>query len=118
MDNQIINVAIHDLLKGEDGFRVKIGNDHLVVTPTTQRVVDELYELYSRRASKSHGKFSTADDVAPTERHLRDYLDQASDFADLTDKMMATLRHQPVPVMIMRLRWSCRMVRIACAWWR
>jgi hypothetical protein len=27
--NQIINVAIHDLDKGEGGFRVKTGNDHL-----------------------------------------------------------------------------------------
>jgi nucleoid-associated protein len=94
LTNQIINVAIHDLERGKDGFRVKSGNDHLAVTPTTQRVVDELYELYSRRASKSHGKFSIADDVAPTEKHLRDYLEQRSDFADLTDKMMATLKYQ------------------------
>jgi nucleoid-associated protein len=94
MTNQIINVAIHDLERGEDGFRAKTGNDHLKVTPTTQRVVDELYELYSRRASKSHGKFSVADDAAPTEKHLRDYLADKSDFADLTDKMMATLKHQ------------------------
>ncbi|GAN82155.1 nucleoid-associated protein [Acidocella aminolytica] len=94
MSNLIINVAIHDLERGEDGFRVKSGNDHLAVTPTTQRVVDELYELYSRRASKSHGKFSTADDAAPTENHLRDYLDQRTNFADLTDKLMGTLKHQ------------------------
>lgn len=94
MSNQIINVAIHDLERGEDGFRVKTGNDHLKVTPTTQRVVDELYELYSRRASKSYGKFSVADDAAPTEKHLREYLADKSDFADLTDKMMATLKHQ------------------------
>ncbi len=94
MTNQIINVAIHDLERVDDGFRVKSGNDHLAVTPTTQRVVDDLYQLYSRRASKSHGKFSTADDAAPTEKHLRDYLDQRTNFADLTDKMMATLKHQ------------------------
>jgi nucleoid-associated protein len=94
MTNQIINVAIHDLERGEDGFRVKAGNDQLKVTATTQRVVDELYELYSRRASKSYGKFSVADDAAPTEKHLRDYLAEESDFADLTDKMMATLKYQ------------------------
>jgi nucleoid-associated protein len=92
--NQIINVAIHDLERSEDGFRSKTGNNHLAVTPTTQRVIDELYDLYSRRASKSHGKFSTADDAAPTEKHLLDYLDRKSDFADLTEKMMATLKHQ------------------------
>lgn len=94
MANQIINVAIHDLERGDDGFRIRAGNDHLAVTATTQRVIDELYELYSRRASKSYGKFSTADDAAPTEKHLRDYLDEKSDFTDLTDKMMATLKHQ------------------------
>jgi len=92
--NRIIKVAIHDLDKGEDGFRVRIGNDHLAVTSTTQRVVDELCDLYGRRASKSHGKFSTADDAAPTEKHIRDYLDENSDFASLTEKMMATLKHQ------------------------
>ncbi|MDR3525571.1 MAG: nucleoid-associated protein [Acetobacteraceae bacterium] len=94
MTNKIINVAIHDLERGEDGFRSKTGNNHLAVTSTTQRVIDELYELYSRRASKSHGKFSSADDAAPTEMHLRDYVDQKSDFADLSEKMMSTLKYQ------------------------
>jgi len=94
MTNQIINVAVHDLDRGDDGFRIRMGNDHLTVSKTTQRVVDELYGLYSRRASKSHGKFSTAETAAPTERQLKDYVDDKSDFADLTGKMMETLKHQ------------------------
>jgi hypothetical protein len=59
LSNKIIHVAIHDLLKTSDGFQVKIGKDQLAVTTTTQRVIDDLYDLYSRRASKSHGKFSS-----------------------------------------------------------
>ncbi len=94
MANKILHAAIHDLDRGEDGFRVRIGNDRLAVTPTTQRVIDDLYNLYSRRAAKSHGKFSTDEDYAPTQKHLRDYLDHASDFAVLTEKMMNTLRLQ------------------------
>lgn len=95
MSNKILHVAIHDLDRGEDGFRVRTGNDHLAVTPTTQRVIDDLYDLYSRRASKSHGKFSTDEDYAPTQKHLREYVGGGGkDFASLTEKMMNTLKHQ------------------------
>jgi nucleoid-associated protein len=95
MTNTIIHAAIHDLIKGDDGFRVQMGNGALTVTSTAQRVIDELYALYSRRASKSHGKFSTAPDAAPTEGHLRAYADgQFEDFNTLTGSLMETLKHQ------------------------
>jgi nucleoid-associated protein len=58
-------------------------------------VIDDLYDLYSRRASKSHGKFSLEEDYAPTQNYLRDYVDGGSrDFSVLTEKMMNTLRIQ------------------------
>jgi hypothetical protein len=56
MANKILHAAIHDLERGSEGFRVNLGKDQLAVTATTQRVIDDLYDLYSRRASKSHGK--------------------------------------------------------------
>lgn len=95
MANTIIHAAIHDLVKGEDGFRVQMGNGALTVTTTAQRVIDDLYDLYSRRASKSHGKFSTAHDAAPTEAHVRAYADSDyKDFAGLTSSLMETLKYQ------------------------
>ena len=94
MANKIIHIAIYDLNCAEHGFRIRLGNDHLAVTATTQRVIDNLYDLYSRRASKSHGKFSTAEDYVATQKHLRAYVKGKSDFADLTKKLMDTLKYQ------------------------
>jgi nucleoid-associated protein len=95
MANKILNIAIHDLDRGEDGFRVTLGKNQLAVTATTQRVIDDLYDLYSRRASKSHGKFSANEDYSPTQKHLQEYVKGGlKEFAALTAKMMTTLRIQ------------------------
>lgn len=60
-----------------------------------KRVIDTLYELYGRRGSKSHGRFSPNIDNFPTQKHLREYVDTGStDFAALTASMMETLRLQ------------------------
>jgi len=94
-DNKIIHVAIHDLVKAADGFQVNLGQEGLRVSKTTQRVIDDLYELYRRRTSKSHGKFSVNEDYSPTQKHLRTYVDGGlSDFSALTASMMETLRRQ------------------------
>jgi nucleoid-associated protein len=90
--NKISKVAIHDLNRTAAGFVVTLGKDQLAITKTMQRVIDDLYDLYSRRASKSHGKFSVNDDNFPTQGHLRTYVDGGlTDFATLTSKMMTTL---------------------------
>lgn len=95
MPNNIINVAVHDLRKAEDGFDIVLGRDELPINATTQRVVDDLHELYSRRSSKSHGRFSDNDDDYPTQGHLRAYVEaEPGDFADLTSKLMTTLQIQ------------------------
>jgi len=91
--NNIVHVAIHDLKRTQDGFAVQLGNPNLPVNTTTQRVIDDLYDLYRRRASKSHGKFSASPDAAPTQGHLQDYLGSSfAGFAKLTEAMMATLQ--------------------------
>lgn len=95
MPNTIINVAVHDLRKTEEGFDIVLGRAELPVNDTTQRVVDDLHDLYSRRASKSHGRFSDNDDDYPTQGHLRAYVEgQPGDFAELTARLMATLQVQ------------------------
>lgn len=94
-DNKIAHVAVHDLVRTEDGFRVALGKDGLAISNTTQRVIDDLYQLYRRRTSKSHGKFSIDDEYSPTRTHLRAYLDgDCKEFATLTARMMETLRRQ------------------------
>ncbi|WP_184715233.1 nucleoid-associated protein [Caulobacter sp.] len=93
-DNKIIKAAIHDLKKGTGGFQVTLGNSDLPPSKTAQRVINELYDLYSRRASKSYGKFSLDDANFPTQTHLREYVDSKADFAGLTAKLMENLKYR------------------------
>jgi nucleoid-associated protein len=92
--NDIVALAIHDLVRGDEGFEVRLSGKQLPVRKTTQRVVDELYDLYNGRASKSHGKFTAADGY-PTEGHIKEYVEaKKTDFVALTSKMMTTLERQ------------------------
>lgn len=75
-------------------YQVHAADKQLAVTPTTQRLIDELYDLYNRRASKTYGKFTTAEGY-PTQAQVRDYVeDTEKDFLLLTTRMMDTLRNQ------------------------
>lgn len=92
--NEIVALAIHDLERREGIYQVQIDDKVLPVTPTTQRVIDELYDLYNRRASKTHGKFTAAEGY-PTQAQVRDYVeDPKKDFLSFTSRMMETLRNQ------------------------
>jgi len=89
----IFHVAVHELERADTGFRVKFGQEQLAITPTIDRVTAQLFDLYKRRASKSHGKFSTAADVAPTQKHLEDYVaTKGAGFPDFISRLMETLR--------------------------
>lgn len=92
MPNVIRHVTIHDLRKNGSAFEVVAGTAGRAITPTVQRVVDELHDLYSKRASKAHGKFSADEDNYPVQRFLKEFLDGGSvAFNDLTARMMNTL---------------------------
>lgn len=92
--NEIVALAVHDLERRDGVYQVKAPTKTLAVTTTTQRVIDELYDLYNRRASKSYGKFTTSEGY-PTQDQVRDYVDDPQkDFLRLTKRMMDTLRAQ------------------------
>lgn len=92
MMGKIIHVAIHDLRKTGADFQFVTGKPDLKASHTVQRVVDDLHQMYARRASKSHGKFSSDIVNFPTQVFLRDYLKGGSvDFASLTTSLMRTL---------------------------
>lgn len=93
MPNNIINLAVHDLRKVGEVFEVFRGHGALAVNGTTQRVVDELHDLYNRRASKAYGRFSADDANYPTQGHLRTYM-ESQDFAAFTASLMETLMVQ------------------------
>lgn len=89
--NDIIALAIHDLERRDGTYHVKPANSLLSVSETTQWVIDDLFKLYNRRASKSHGKFTTSDGF-PTEGQLKSYIEsEERDFLTLTTKMMENL---------------------------
>jgi nucleoid-associated protein len=95
LSNKILHIAVHDLLRTSEGFQIKLGKDGVPITSTTQRVIDELHNLYGRRASKSYGKFSTNEEYLPTQKHLREYVKgKFRDFAMLTTNLMGTLQRQ------------------------
>ncbi len=92
--NEIIALAIHDLERRDGAFTVTLADRQLAPSPTTQRVVDDLYDLYNRKASKSHGKFTEAEGY-PTEGQIRDYVAaDEPDFLALTSRLMDTLSRQ------------------------
>jgi nucleoid-associated protein len=95
MTNQIISAAVHDLVRGSGGlFEVTLGQVIAPVNDLTQRVVDELYNLYSSRTSKAHGEFSSAA-PPPAQIHIAAYLAAAKpDFGELTAKMMDILKQR------------------------
>ncbi|WJR67248.1 nucleoid-associated protein [Neorhizobium sp. CSC1952] len=95
MANRIVNAQIHDLVRDEQGFRVVLGKPDFEVTKTAQWVIDSLYELYRRRSSKSHGKFAANDDLYPTQRQMKRYVEgKFKDFVALTTGLMETLKMQ------------------------
>lgn len=94
--NDIVALAIHDLERRDGAYHVVLASNTLPVSATAQRVIDELYDLYNRRASKSHGKFTTAEGY-PTPAQIREYIKaEEPNFLDLTSRMITTLQREAV----------------------
>jgi nucleoid-associated protein len=93
MPNDIRHLAVHDVRRTQNGLHVVHGNDNLAVNTTTQRIVDELDDMYGKRSSKAHGKFSDDRDNYPASGYFEAYLAPlgGGDFANLTQLLMNTL---------------------------
>lgn len=95
MTNQIIHLAVHDLIRKDGKFAVELSQGTLTIGVTAQRIVDELHTIYSRRSSKSFGKFSSNENDYPAQKYLIEYTSaKKRDFAALTTHMMTTLSIQ------------------------
>lgn len=95
MGEQIIQVAVHDLKKVSEDFNSILGNAHLKVSETVERVVSGLHAMYASRASKSHGRFAASVDNYPAQIYLDEFRKGGfQDFATLTEKLMTTLTVQ------------------------
>lgn len=95
MANRIISVAVHDLTRAGATLDMRLSDNDMAVTPAAQRVLDELHSLYGRKTGKAHGRFAVDEDVYPTQRFLREYLDgDGRGFRHMTERMMSTLLAQ------------------------
>lgn len=94
-ENQVQHVAIHDIRRQGGAFTIEQGTPNHPITETIQRVVDELYELYAKRASKSHGRFEPDEVNYPTQKHLRTYIESGfREFEAFGIALMNTLKAQ------------------------
>lgn len=93
MPNNIRRLAVHDLSRAQGGLQFARGNDDLPINDTTQRIVDELDDMYGKRSSKAHGQFSEDRDNYPAAGYFETYIapQGGGDFAALTELLMNTL---------------------------
>jgi nucleoid-associated protein len=92
--NEIIALAIHDLNRKDSAYSVTLSDELLPMGETAERVIKTIYDLYNRRTSKSHGRFTTAEG-SPTEGQIRAYVKAAKkDFLGLTSRMMEHLARE------------------------
>jgi nucleoid-associated protein len=91
--NEIFNVVIHDLNRTPAGFEIDKGDSALIVTPTMQRLVDQLSILYGKRTGKSHGRFEADKVNYPVQVFLDGYyIVKTKGFYETTLEMMKTLK--------------------------
>lgn len=92
--NTIFGLVVHKLLKERQGEADFVPRDGLVdVTPTVQRLIDQIHKLYAERQSKGYGKFEDDEDNYPMRRYARDYfVDRNTNFYDMSVAMMRTLK--------------------------
>jgi hypothetical protein len=85
-----------DIRRTQQGLQVVHGNDVLAVSPTTQRIVDELDDLYNRRSSKVHGQFSPDEVNYPAAGHFSEYLaeDARIDYTQKIHKTIVDIQNQ------------------------
>ena len=93
--NRIIGVAVHDLTRAGDGLDMRLSGAEMAVSPTAQRVIDDLHSLYERKTGKAHGRFADDEVNYPAQRILREYLDGGgTGFRDMTGHLMRILLTQ------------------------
>lgn len=92
-NNEIVNVIVHTVNKGDSGFVVDDRKEVLEVGETVQRLIDQLAKIYSAKTGKSHGRFEEDTDNYPVSKFLENYFQAGtSDFVTTTLHMAQSLR--------------------------
>ncbi|MDP5602684.1 nucleoid-associated protein [Pseudomonas aeruginosa] len=95
VDNEIVNVIVHSLIRGKAGFVIDDRKEVLEVGSTVKRLIDQLAKIYSSKTGKSHGRFEDDVDIYPVSSFLRSYfIDKETDFVATTYKMVESLKKE------------------------
>lgn len=93
LENEILNVIVHTINKGDGEFTVDDRKEVLEVSETVQRLIDQLARLYAAKTGKSHGRFEKDTANYPVSGFLEAYFKlNKSDFVTTTYDMAQNLR--------------------------
>lgn len=87
------NLIIHKLNKLAHGpASIELRESEIALTPLSERLVNELSELYTAKPGKGYGKFEEDEDSFPVARLLREHVvDKSLGFCGFTQRMMQRL---------------------------
>lgn len=73
IENKIHNVIVHTVIKKEGRFELDPRDETLTISPTVQRLIDQLANLYATKAGKEYGRFEKDEENYPVSKFLREY---------------------------------------------
>jgi nucleoid-associated protein len=88
------NVIVHNLVKEQHSNQavLDLRDEPMEVTPLAQRLIDLLFREYTKRPSKSFGRFDGDEDLAPSQKYLREYfIEKSLSFYKLSAGLMKSL---------------------------
>lgn len=93
-ENRIVDLVVHKLIKEpHNPSRVELRPSVLAASPSAQRLIDHLLQLYSERLGKGFGRFEDDEDNFPMPRFIRQHVFEGlTDFHTLTQHMMQHLQ--------------------------
>ncbi len=96
MNASSLHLIIHKLNKELHGpASIELRQEEMAISPVTQRLVEQLCDLYAAKPGKGYGKFEEDEASFPLPRLLRQHVQQgALDFTELTRQMMQHLQER------------------------
>ncbi|QNM95240.1 nucleoid-associated protein [Chitinimonas koreensis] len=90
----IADLVVHKLIKDQHGpAAIELHAGPMPLTPSAQRLVDQLCQHYAERLGKGYGRFEDDEDNFPMARFVRQHvIEQRIDFATLAQLMMQHLQ--------------------------
>lgn len=94
MPSNIEQLVVHKLIKNQHGpASIELADAPINITPSAQRLIDNLHKLYAERTGKGYGRFEDDENNFPMRRFIREYfIDHSVDYYGLSQVMMEHLQ--------------------------